>query len=144
MDMVALGGIEPPTHGSSDRCSTDWAIKPTWRALRDSNPWSPQWQCGVLGLYTKSPKMVAGVGFEPTTFRLWAWRANQAAPPRENYTHIDINNFFKNGGSWGIRTPAYFHTSQFSRLTPSTTWVSFLGSRSGDRTRDIPGMNRAL
>ena len=27
-------------------------------------------------------QMVAEVGFEPTTFRLWAWRADQTAPLR--------------------------------------------------------------
>lgn len=106
--MVAPGRIELPTHGFSIRCSTDWATEP-WRSWRESNPRSIPWQGSMLIttlqnhiIFRKKNilnieyiyLMVAGVGFEPTTFRLWAWRANQAALSRDN------------GGRWGIRTPA--------------------------------------
>lgn len=45
--MVAPTGIEPVTHGASNRCSTYWATEP-WRSRRGSNPRSPPWQGGVL------------------------------------------------------------------------------------------------
>ena len=47
--------------------------------------------------YTTEP-LVAEEGFEPTTFGLWARRANQTAPLRDKS--------LKNGGGKGIRTPA--------------------------------------
>ncbi len=77
--MVVSGRIELPTHGFSVRCSTDWATKP-WRSRRESNSQSPLWQRGML-TGTPLDLLVAGDGFEPTTFRLWAWRATKLLYP---------------------------------------------------------------
>ena len=52
-------GIEPVTRGFSILCSTDWAI------------WA----------YTQYYVWVAGAGFEPTTFGLWARRASRLLHP---------------------------------------------------------------
>ena len=94
--LVAPAGIEPATQGFSVLCSTDWAMKPSWRFVRDLNPWSLAWQASVIDPYTNEP-LVAGVGFEPTTFGLWARRATKLLPSRD---------ILKIGGGKGIRTPA--------------------------------------
>ena len=78
--MVAPTGIEPVTQGFSVLCSTDWAMEPKWRFVRDLNPWSLAWQASVIGLYTNEP-LVAGAGFEPTAFGLWAQRATRLLHP---------------------------------------------------------------
>ena len=52
-------GIEPVTRGFSVLCSTDWAI---WANAH-------------------FPVRVAGAGFEPTTFGLWARRASRLLHP---------------------------------------------------------------
>ena len=69
---MARDGIEPPTHGASIHCSTNWAIKAKWRSRRESNPRSPAWQAGVitatprdLTLILNSIQMVTRTGFEP-------------------------------------------------------------------------------
>ena len=75
--MVASGGIEPPTQGFSVLCSTDWATKPKkWRFRPDSDRRSSAWQADVI---TTTPRnqLVAEDGFEPTTFGLWAQRATR-------------------------------------------------------------------
>ena len=41
-----------------------------------------------------SPNFVAGVGFEPTTFRLWAWRATTALPRDKLYERTDKLSIF--------------------------------------------------
>ena len=53
--MVAPTGIEPVTQGFSVLCSTDWAMEPKWRFVRDLNPWSLAWQASVIGHYTNEP-----------------------------------------------------------------------------------------
>ena len=80
--MVASGGIEPPTQGFSVPCSTDWAMKPKikWRSRRGSNSRSSAWQADVITT-TPRDQLVAGEGFEPTTFGLWARRATKLLHP---------------------------------------------------------------
>ena len=51
-----------------------------WRSRRESNPWSSAWQADVLTA-TLRDQMVAGAGFEPTTFGLWAQRATKLLHP---------------------------------------------------------------
>ena len=86
-----------------------------WRFQRDLNPWSLAWQASVIDRYTMEP-LVAGEGFEPTTFGLWARRATRLLPSR------DIN--FKLAEEKGFeplrRSPdlLVFKTSPFNR-----TWV---------------------
>ena len=83
-------GIEPTTRGFSVLCSTNWAI---W-AFRLSS-------------------RVAGTGFEPVTFGLWARRASRLLHPalfnyymlqRIKLLHTyELISFFENGWRW-IRT----------------------------------------
>ena len=81
--------VELPTHGASIHCSTNWAIEALfnfdikkWRSRRESNPRSPAWQAGVI---TATPRdlvlKIAGDGFEPSTFGLWAQRAARLLHP---------------------------------------------------------------
>ncbi len=120
--MVEISGLEPPTSPLSAECSNQlsyiskwwfWTelnrrhielqsiALPTelqnhyWRPQRDSNSWSPPWQGGAITNFAMGP-LVAGAGLEPTTFGLWARRATNCSIPR----------YIKNGGRWGIRTPA--------------------------------------
>ena len=95
--MVASGGIEPPTQGFSVLCSTDWAMKPN---MAVSTGLGPAIFC-VTGRRVNQLHhetiLVAGEGFEPSTFGLWAQRATELLHPA-----IFI------GGGKGIRTPAPF------------------------------------
>ena len=75
---MARDGIEPPTQGASILCSTNWAIEPL-RSLPDSDRWSPPWQGGVIT--TTLRDHIAGIGFEPMTFGLWARRATRLLHP---------------------------------------------------------------
>ena len=95
--MVASVGIEPTTPRFSVLCSTNWAMKPKiWRFRRDLNPRSLAWQASVITTTLRN-HLVAGNGFEPMTFGLWAQRATRLLYPA-------ILN--KSGGGKGIRTPA--------------------------------------
>ena len=87
--MVPRDRVELPTHGASIHCSTNWAIEALfnfyikkWRSRRESNPRSPAWQAGVI---TATPRdlvlKIAGDGFEPSTFGLWAQRAARLLHP---------------------------------------------------------------
>ena len=49
------------------------------RSLPDSNRWSPPWQGGVIT--TTLRDHIAGIGFEPMTFGLWARRATRLLHP---------------------------------------------------------------
>ncbi len=100
--MVAPARIELATHGASIRCSTDWATGP----------------------------LVAGEGFEPTTFGLWARRATRLLHPAicNFYCYTIISHLLNKsskiyGGGGEIRTPARSHVCWFSRPVPSATWV---------------------
>ena len=77
--MVASERIELPTRGSSVPCSTNWATKP-WRFRRELNPRSSAWQADVITATLRN-QLVAGAGFEPTTFGLWARRATKLLHP---------------------------------------------------------------
>ena len=118
-DFICISG------GSSGNWTSDTRIfspllyrlsyEAKWRFQRDLNPWSLAWQASVIDRYTMEP-LVAGEGFEPTTFGLWARRATRLLPSR------DIN--FKLAEEKGFeplrRSPdlLVFKTSPFNR-----TWV---------------------
>ena len=96
--MVVPAGIEPATRGFSVLCSTDWATEPlmaVWTGLEPATSAVTGRHSNQLNYQTL---LVAGEGFEPTTFGLWARRATRLLHPA-----IWI---LKNGGGWGIRTPA--------------------------------------
>ena len=110
--MVAPGGIEPPTPGFSVLCSTYWAIEP-YKKMAVPKGLEPSIFCVTgrrVNHYTTEP-MVAGVGFEPTTFGLWARRASRLLHPA-------IYKF-----KWRRRRDsnpcADCSTSRFSRPVPS-------------------------
>lgn len=67
-----------------------------WRFRRELNPRSLAWQASVITA-TPRNRLVAGGGFEPPAFGLWAQRATRLLYPA-------ILLF--NGGGRGIRTPA--------------------------------------
>ena len=80
------GGFEPPTTWLKVKCSTDWASIPyiIFRYYKcpepESNQWHEDFQSSALPTEL-SGHWVAGVGFEPTTFGLWARRASGLLHP---------------------------------------------------------------
>ena len=56
-----------------------WSQK-KWRSRRESNSRSSAWQADVITATLRN-QMVAGDGFEPTTFGLWAQRATKLLYP---------------------------------------------------------------
>ena len=98
-----------------------------WRSGRDSNPRPPPWQGGILTSWTTRPVIYLNGGsgrnrttdtriFSPLLYRLSygtiIWRSGRDSNPRPppwqggiltNWTTRPKN---KNGGDWGIRTPA--------------------------------------
>ena len=113
-DFICISG------GSSGNWTSDTRIfspllyrlsyEAKWRFQRDLNPWSLAWQASVIGRYTMEP-LVAGEGFEPTTFGLWARRATRLLPSR------DISTW---RGKRDSNPCAAFTTCRFSRPIPST------------------------
>ena len=95
--MVAPNGIEPSTQGFSVLCYYRLSYRAKWRSRRELNPRSSAWQADVI---TATPRdhLVAGGGFEPPTFGLWARRATELLYPAICKNLI--------GGGKGIRTPA--------------------------------------
>ena len=96
----------------SSALPTELQSQKKWRFRRESNSRSSAWQADVI---TATPRdhLVAGAGFEPTTFGLWAQRATKLLHPA-----ILLYNYY--GGERGIRTPAPSPASRFSRPVPST------------------------
>ena len=92
-------GIEPATRGFSVLCSTNWAI---WAFLLMN------FSIRQI-LIEKRHKKIAGAGFEPTTFGLWARRASRLLHPASIFTFllytisIKISIPILNGWRW-IRT----------------------------------------
>ena len=109
--MVAPAGIEPATQGFSVPCSTDWAMKPKIMAV--STGLEPAIFC-VTGRRVNQlhheTKLVAGEGFEPSTFGLWAQRATELLHPA-----IYIWRRKRDSNPCAVCT-----TSRFSRPVPST------------------------
>ncbi|AAT27868.1 hypothetical protein MMOB3820 [Mycoplasma mobile 163K] len=141
-----------------------------WRSRRGSNPRSPPWQGGVLNHFTTEP-LVAEVGIEPTTFRLWAWRATTALL-RDiiflckfiiakikifvNFFEIYLNkkiqqilNFLWWYNKWRAMrdsNPREFYLLTVFKTVPfSQTWViALFGSPSWDWTSDLTIISRVL
>lgn len=110
------------------------SYKTIMAVLTGIQPATPPWQGDMLALHYRT--MVAGDGFEPTTFRLWAWWANQTALPRDVMKALIIIyqqlSFFINFKWRRLRDSnprALLSTSRFSRPNPSATWVSLHKSR---------------
>ena len=68
--MVENRGVEPLTSTLQVWRSPNWTNSP-WRSVRDSNPWPPAWQAGVLTSCTNEP-LERMKGIEPSRS---AWKA---------------------------------------------------------------------
>ena len=85
------GGFEPPTPWLKVKCSTDWANIPYYLHNKcpepESNQWHEDFQSSALPTELSGHLMhiftvqIAGAGFEPTTFGLWARRASRLLHP---------------------------------------------------------------
>lgn len=67
-----------------------------WWTLKDSNLRPPGYEPEALTNWAKGPKVVARVGLEPTTYRVWTDRSSQLS-------YLAIRNIF-NGRDGRIRT----------------------------------------
>ena len=101
--------------------------------------------------------MVAGEGFEPTTFGLWARWATRLLHPAiwttllvyhtlQHFQNLFLKKWRRN---WDLNPGAAFATYRFLRPDPSATWVFlhiFLktGGPCRTRTYDRPVMSRWL
>jgi hypothetical protein len=84
-------GIEPATRGFSVLCSTNWAI---WAK-------STSWPLYINSILTNNDnyiikKQIAGIGFEPMTFGLWARRASRLLHP----AILNINTYYFDFRQW--------------------------------------------
>ena len=89
-----------------------WSQK-KWRFRRESNSRSSAWQADVI---TATPRnhLVAGDGFEPTTFGLWAQRATKLLYP----AILKLSNKWRRKRDSNPR--GTFIPCRFSRPIPST------------------------
>ena len=71
--MVEMTGIEPATPWMQIRCSPSWATSPCLFGISDFK--------SALRNPKSAIKVVAGTGFEPATFGLWAQRATWLLHP---------------------------------------------------------------
>ena len=90
-------GFEPRTTWLKVKCSTDWANAPykiknaqNRNRTSDTRIFSPLlYQLSYLGIFTDEidhqAKKIAGIGFEPMTFGLWARRASRLLHPAISY-----------------------------------------------------------
>ena len=89
-----------------------------WRSRRGSDPRSSAWQADVVTTALRD-HLVAGRGFGPLTFGLWAQRATRLLHPAINDLIYIIN-----GGGKGIRTPAPLaRPPGFQDRSLQPTWV---------------------
>ena len=88
--LMRHGGFEPPTTWLKVKCSTNWASIPSSPKRRkcpepESNQWHADFQSAALPTELSGQKiftiLVAGTGFEPMTFGLWARRASRLLHP---------------------------------------------------------------
>ena len=95
---MSVPGFEPGTTWLKVKCSTDWANTPlVWNQsaqnrnrTSDTRIFSPLlYQLSYLGIW------VAGTGFEPMTFGLWARRASRLLHPALLIYNSNKNNYWK-------------------------------------------------
>ena len=120
-------------------CQTHSSTK--WWSRSESNQRHKDFQSFALPTELRD-HLVAGEGFEPTTFGLWARRATRLLHPA---MYKDFQKWRRN---WDSNPGASFPTYRFSRPDPSATWV-FLqmfstGGPCRTRTYDPPVMSRML
>ena len=88
-----MKGLEPLNVGSKFRCLATWRhpnMSPQIEnyLLLDLNEWQSAYEADALTNWAKQAIYFlvfciqrAEVGFEPTTFRLWAWRGHHSSSP---------------------------------------------------------------
>ena len=103
------GGFEPPTTWLKVKCSTDWASIPYiifayYKCPEpESNQWHEDFQSSALPTELSGlTNWVAGTGFEPMTFGLWARRASRLLHPalyklNAVTTNVQLINSLVNG-----------------------------------------------
>ena len=69
----------------SENCCTHLVVAPS-----GLEPESPTWKADELNLLFYGAKLVAGVGFEPTTHRLWACWATTALPRDKKFQDASV------------------------------------------------------
>ena len=101
-------GFEPRTTWLKVKCSTNWASIPSSPKRRkcpepESNQWHADFQSAALPTELSGQKiftiLVAGTGFEPMTFGLWARRASRLLHPaiiinllKREWAEVDSNH----------------------------------------------------
>ena len=99
-------GLEPRTTWLKVKCSTTWANGPKHKKclVPESNQRHEDFQSSALPTeLTRQKKRVAGTGFEPVTFGLWARRASRLLHPAIlNYKTKLIILYAKNKNIWLI------------------------------------------
>ena len=145
MKLVAKSGFEPATlkwlHPSTTYLENwsfllfnsfiDVSFISALRALFSVEKNSPLTPLGY--------KFVVGVGFEPTTWTLWGFRARQTAP--SHYNKLSIKKGGQQFGRPCARTKRPTHLSIFQRLV---NYNLYAGGDGGGQTLDLPSASRML
>ena len=135
---MSVRGFEPRTTWLKVKCSTTWATRPysfrkenaqNRNRTSDTRIFSPLlYRLSYLG-------KVAGTGFEPVTFGLWARRASELLYPASSITIVFIyDEDYSSNGRRRIRT---FEGSA-SRFTVCPLWpLGNLPIKADERTRTV-------
>ena len=107
-------GFEPRTTWLKVKCSTNWANTPyaqNRNRTSDTRIFSPLlYQLSYLG-------EIAGAGFEPATFGLWARRASRLLHPAIELTSLKV---IMDGGEF---EPFCYHFNNFNSELPWSNWM---------------------
>ena len=107
-------GFEPRTTWLKVKCSTNWANTPyaqNRNRTSDTRIFSPLlYQLSYLG-------KIAGAGFEPATFGLWARRASRLLHPAIELTSLKV---IMDGGEF---EPFCYHFNNFNSELPWSNWM---------------------
>ena len=107
-------GFEPRTTWLKVKCSTNWANIPyaqNRNRTSDTRIFSPLlYQLSYLG-------KIAGAGFEPATFGLWARRASRLLHPAIELTSLKV---IMDGGEF---EPFCYHFNNFNSELPLSNWM---------------------
>ena len=142
-------GFEPRTTWLKVKCSTTWANAPSVIQLAffrrqcpepESNQWHEDFQSSALPTelsgHTQYFVWVAGAGFEPTTFGLWARRATRLLHPAM-ISHY--STFFLNMQWAEVDSNHRSKLQQIYSLSPLATresiHIHFSMNKADDRTR---------
>ena len=119
-------GLEPRTTWLKVKCSTTWASGPYFLHIRcpepESNQWHEDFQSSALPTEL-SGHWVAGAGFEPTTFGLWARRASRLLHPALFilYCMLTFQSLFLKSKWMGVDSNHRSNLQQIYSLSPLAT-----------------------